>query len=471
MIRCISPACSLTNTGQRTTDQVMYHGYTLCCKTKSSIRQKNIVIDQCRSMSHFHKQILRHHAAFQIGCIRRTLVVMEQVLGNPCSLCFPVAPDTHGTVMNVIASISDINGCMHLDTCNLCTALFHHVVDVMDMVVFDHTEYTAHTTDDTTLFTVMNIISADNMTSYLFFQPAMILSAAYGITFHLCRAFDIFICKIMIIIRIQVFTYGNTCTFAVRDITVLDDPSFAPVRTDHTVLKCCRRRPGGCCLADGKAADCDITYPCFGREEAFTTNIDFYLFYIRIFPLEIGVNDCFIRFGILFGIPFVDRLFRNPAAWIHFSPKTLIQSYSFIHGATVQIYASGMFVCFCKIPVSVYCCCIWVIRTEHAVCHTAYPGAVLIFCPGFDLLRTGDHCPQRFYATIGDPGIFVSGMDRINIFTVDSRSYQDFVSRLCDLCSIVDFSERSLFGSVSITCSIYVYINFHVHNLHVLHIV
>ena len=423
MIRCISPAGSFTNTGQRTTDQVMYHCYTLCCETKGSIRQKNIVVDQCRSMSHFHKQILRHHTALQIFCKGRTLVVMKQILRDPCSLCFPVTPDTHGTVMNMITLIQNINRCMHLDTCNLCTALFHHVVDVMNMVVFDHTEHTAHTTDDTALFTVMNIISADNMTSYLFFQPAMILSAAYGITFHLCRTLDILICKIMIVIRIQIFTYGNTCAFAVGDIAVLDDPSLAPVWTDHTVLKCCRRCPGGCGLADGKAADSNITYSCFGREEAFTTHIDFHIFRVRIFSLEIGVNDCFIRFGVLFGIPFVDRFFRNPAAWIHFSAKTLIQSYCLIHSATVQIYAAGMFVCLCKIPVTIYCSRIWVIRTEHTICHTTYPGVVLIRCPGFNLLRTGNHSPQWLYTAIGDPGIFTSGIDWIYIFTVSSREH------------------------------------------------
>ena len=188
---------------------------------------------------------------------------MEQVLRDSCSLRFPVTPDSHRAVMDVVALIQNIDRCMHLNTCNLCTSLFHHVINVMNVVVLDHAEHAAHTTDDTTLFTVMDVISADDMTSYLFFQPAMILSAAYSVTFHLCRTFYLFICKIMIVIRIQIFTYGDTCTFAVGDIAVLDDPSLAPVRTDHTVLKCCRRCPGGCCLANGKSADCNITYPCF----------------------------------------------------------------------------------------------------------------------------------------------------------------------------------------------------------------
>ena len=182
--------------------------------------------------------------------------------------------------------------------------------------------------------------------------------------------------------------------------------------------ECCRRCPGGCGLADGKAADSNITYSCFGREEAFTTHIDFHIFRVRIFSLEIGVNDCFIRFGILFGIPFVDRIFRNPAAWIHFSAKTLIQSYCLTHGATVQIYAAGMFVCLCKIPVTIYCSRIWVIRTERTICHTTYPGVVLIRCPGFNLLCTGNHSTQWLYTAIGDPGIFTSGIDWIYIFTV-----------------------------------------------------
>ena len=57
---------------------------------------------------------------------------------------------------------------MHFDTGNFCAALLHHVIDMVNVVIFNDTEYTAHTSNDTALFAVMDIISADNMASHIF---------------------------------------------------------------------------------------------------------------------------------------------------------------------------------------------------------------------------------------------------------------------------------------------------------------
>ena len=67
----------------------------------------------------------------------RPLVVMKKVLRNACALRFPVAPDSHGAVMDVVAAQNHVDGRMHLDACDLRTAQFHHVVDVMDVVVLN----------------------------------------------------------------------------------------------------------------------------------------------------------------------------------------------------------------------------------------------------------------------------------------------------------------------------------------------
>src|SRR5699024_7130113 len=102
----------------------------------------------------------------------------------------------------------------------------HHVVDVMDMVVLDEGEHAAHASADAVLFAVMDVAAADDMASHLFFEPAVVLSPAHGIPLHLGRAFDMFCCEIMVIVRIQIFSQRATGTFAVADITVLDDPSL-----------------------------------------------------------------------------------------------------------------------------------------------------------------------------------------------------------------------------------------------------
>ena len=75
----------------------------------------------------------------------------KQVLGNAGALRLPVTPDTHGAVMDVVAADSHVDGCVHLDAGNLGSALLHHVIDVMDVVVLNDAEYTAHTADDTAL--------------------------------------------------------------------------------------------------------------------------------------------------------------------------------------------------------------------------------------------------------------------------------------------------------------------------------
>ena len=78
--------------------------------------------------------------------------------------------------------------------------------DVMDMAVFDRREYTALAAYDSGLFAVMNITSADYVAADAFFQPPVILSAAYGVAFHLGGAFYLLVIKIHIIFDITVFT-------------------------------------------------------------------------------------------------------------------------------------------------------------------------------------------------------------------------------------------------------------------------
>src|SRR5699024_8880885 len=131
------------------------------------------------------------------------------VLGNTGTLSLPVAPDSHSTVMDMIPAVDHVNSRMHFDAGNFCSAQFHHVVDVMDMVILDNREYPSHTSDDSALFAVMNIAAADNMTSYFFLQPASVLALAYSITLRLRGSFYRFIGRVMVVVGIQIFTTVN----------------------------------------------------------------------------------------------------------------------------------------------------------------------------------------------------------------------------------------------------------------------
>ena len=131
---------------------------------------------------------------------------MEQVLGDTGSLCLPVAPDTHGGMMDMVAAENNVNSSMELDGGDLSTAKLLHVVDMMNMVVLDDREDTTHTAYDTGLLTVMDMTAANDMAAYLFLQPAVILSAANCVTLHLSGAFNLFVSEIVIVIRIKIFS-------------------------------------------------------------------------------------------------------------------------------------------------------------------------------------------------------------------------------------------------------------------------
>ena len=93
---------------------------------------------------------------------------MKQVLCDTGALGFPVTPDTHGTMMDVVTAHGNVNSRMHLNTGNFCSAKFHHVVDMVNVVVFDNAEYTAHTADDTALLAMVDVVAADNVAAHLF---------------------------------------------------------------------------------------------------------------------------------------------------------------------------------------------------------------------------------------------------------------------------------------------------------------
>ena len=178
MVRRVAPPGSAADAGKRAADQIVYHGHALCRHTQAHIRQKNIVVDQCRPVSDLHENILRHHAALQLVREGRPHVVVKQILRNPCALRLPVTPDAHRAVMNVVAPDDDIDRRVHFDPRDLRAAQLHHVIDMMNMVILDDAEYTAHAADDPALLAVMDIAVPDDMTSDVLLQPAIRLSAA-----------------------------------------------------------------------------------------------------------------------------------------------------------------------------------------------------------------------------------------------------------------------------------------------------
>ena len=216
--------------------------------------------------------------------------------------------------MYVVSSHDDVDRGMKFDTCDLGSADFHHVIDVMDMVILDDREYASHTPDDTCLFTVMDMAAADDMRADIFLEPSVILAAADGITLHLCRALHTVLGEIVVVLGIEVLSERNTAATAVGNFAILDDPAAAPVRADHTILECRRRRPCGSCLVHGKSGKSDISDTGLTREEAVSSDVDLDLGLIRIFALEVGVDYGLSVF--LLTVPLTCGVFRFPGSGI-----------------------------------------------------------------------------------------------------------------------------------------------------------
>ena len=276
--------------------QIMHACNPLARHRNGHFRQQQVVIDQSRAVSHFDKDIRIEHGT---GCLRdsiRALVIVHQVLGNPGSLCLPVTPHTHNTVMDMISPDGHVYGCMDLDPGSFRTAQLLGITDIMDMAVFNQREYSTHPADNAGLFTVVDVTAAYNMMADILLQPAVVLPAADGIPFHLCGAFHMPGSKIHIIFRIPVLSERDSATAAVADLTVFNHPAFAPVRPYHPILIGCGRCPGCCSFCNFKSAYRNIVHTGFVRQKAVPADSDFNLFLIGILTPEVCEENRFVPF-------------------------------------------------------------------------------------------------------------------------------------------------------------------------------
>ena len=122
---------------------------------------------------------------------RGAVVVVQEVLRDPGALGFPVRPDAHDAVMNVIAADCDVDGGVQLDARHFRAAQFHHGVDMVDVVVLYEGEDAAHAAYDAALLAVVDVVAADDVGANSFLEPAVVLAAADRVALHLGRALDV----------------------------------------------------------------------------------------------------------------------------------------------------------------------------------------------------------------------------------------------------------------------------------------
>ena len=459
MIGRIARTGAAADAGECAADQVVHHGHALGGQTQGGFGKKNIVIDECGAMTDFDKDVLAHHAALEDFGECRFLVVMQEVLGDAGALGFPVGPDTHGAVMDVVPAHDDVDGGMQLDAGNLGPAQFHHVIDVMDMVVLNDTEDSAHTADDAALLAVMDVVAADDVAADIGLGPAVVLAAADSVALHLRRALDMFDRKVVIVVRVEVLAQGDAGALAGIDFAVLNDPAAGPVRSDHAVLIGGRRCPGCGRLADREAGDRNIAHPGFVRHEAFPAHVDFHLFLIRVSTLEIGVEHGTAAF--LLAVPFIDGFLRHPGAGIDGAFAALLEGGGLIEHPVIEIDAARMLGFSGEIPVAVDERGIRIVRAEHTVVDSCAPDIAVEMFPVFHFFGTGDDGAERHFTLVGDAVFRRAGMDGIDIFAVDAGCNRDGIAGHGDAGGFVDPAERSFFASVAVKTGCGIDINDH----------
>ncbi len=119
------------------------------------------------------------------------MVVVQEVLRNARALGFPVRPNAHDAVMDVIAADGDVDGGVYLDARHFRAAQFHHGVDMVDVVVLYQREDAAHAAYDAALLAMVDVVAAYDVGAYFFLEPAVVLSAADRVALHLRRALDV----------------------------------------------------------------------------------------------------------------------------------------------------------------------------------------------------------------------------------------------------------------------------------------
>ena len=311
----------------------MYHSHALGGEAQRGVGKQHVVVNQGGAVAHFHKDVLAHHAALQPAGERGLLVVVQQVLGDAGALGLPVAPNAHGAVVDAVAAENHVDGGVQLNAGNLGAAQLHHVVDVVDVVVLDDGEHSAHAADDAALLAVVDVAAAHDVAAHVLLQPAVVLAAAHGVTLHLGGGLHVLHGEVVVVVGVQVLAQGDACALGVGNLAVLNNPALGPVGADHAVLVGGGRGPGGGGLVDVKAAYSDVAHAGLRGHKALPAHVDFHVFLVGVLALEVAVEHGVLP--ILLGVPLVGGSLGLPGAGVHLALEALLNGAGLVHGLVV----------------------------------------------------------------------------------------------------------------------------------------
>ena len=351
-------------------------------------------------------------------------------------------------MVDVISSDDNVYGGVELDAGHFGAAQFHHIVDMVDVVVLDKGEDAAHAAYDAALFAVVDVVSSYDVRADIFLEPAVVLSAADGIALHLRRAFYVLICEEVFVLGVQVFADADSGAFGEADVAVLYYPALGPMRADHAVLEGGGRSPGRGGLIDLEAADGYEAYAGLGGEEAAAADRDLNFFLVGVLILEVGVKDRFV--SLLFGVPLVNGGFRIPTGLGLFSFQAGLYAPGFIERLVVHEDAAGVLRSAGEIPVAVNVGGVGIVVAEDSGFDAGGPDRAFKGFPAGQKLGAGYFRAQRFGTAVGYPLLFRPGVLGIDVFAVEPGEDDNFVAWLGDLRGLVDrlkgFFNRAVSG-------------------------
>ena len=376
---------------------------------------------------------------------------MEQVSGHPGSLRLPVEPDAAGAVMNMIVPEHHVDRRVHRDAADLRAGQILPDVDPVNMVILDPGEDAAHVPDNAGLSAVMNLAAADDVMPDILLCPAVIQRLHHALPLRLRAVLPLRVQPLVLVLRLEIFAERDAAALRVRNLAVLNDPSSRPVRRDHPLLICCRRRPLAGRLRHSESGQRDISDPCLLRSEAGPSHIDLHLVPCRI-RAKIRIDHCLIVLCILLRIPGAQRRLRLPGRTVNRRVKDSLEARHLVQCLIIKINFSQMRHHGIHKPVAANPDRIRIKAAEERVRNAG--GVYLPLCravirrPVRHRLSASDHRAARLRRTISYPRIRPPGMSRTHIFAVNPRLHQNLVPRKRDVRCLLDRPERPFFPAV-----------------------
>ena len=100
------------------------------------------------------------------------VIIRKQITCYTSSNTLPVEPYTSITVIKPVVFNNHINRRMQFNTTDLCTGKLALSMNIIDMIILNHTEYSSHVSTNTCLFAIKDNVITYHMRTDILLVPA-----------------------------------------------------------------------------------------------------------------------------------------------------------------------------------------------------------------------------------------------------------------------------------------------------------